>query len=149
MSVNTIDLMSNYRTHLGIAINLPEITIKRLHLKISIQVTITAGLNSADGVLLSAFVDGLNQTISNQMTNPYDEKDLIFYYLYLSETSMFTDAQAGGHQYTLYKEFDVRAMRRLKSVDDTLFLQISAGTGNVTIDNYSWTMSALVDQGAR
>lgn len=145
-TLNTIDLMFNYRSHLGIQINLPDITIWRIRLKISIIITGAATVASNDGVLVTVFKDGLNQTVLSQLLNAYDEQDLIYEMLYVTETAKSsTDSTAAG-TYVLFKELDIKTHRALRSVDDTLFLQL-ASSGQTNIVNYSYSMACLAKQG--
>lgn len=146
-TLDNVDLLSNFRTQLGISVNLPEITIWRIHLKISIVITVNNPLISADGVLLTVFVDGQNQTLLNQSTNPYDQRDLMYDYLYASQTVQQSSGNLGTQNYVLYKEYDIKSHRKLVSLDDTLFLQLAA-SGNASIDSYSWSQSVLLKIGS-
>lgn len=141
-TLNTIDLLSNWRTHAGITVNLPEITIWRIHLKITITISSAAALAANDGVLITSFVDGMNATILNQVSNSYDQPDLIYSMLFAGESAMLTGSVGAQTELVLYKEFDVRSHRKLQSIDDTLFLQL-ASSGQSMITGYSYSASIL------
>lgn len=139
--------MANYKSHLGINVNLPEITIWRIRLKLSVFISVTTAVAPNDGVLATVFVDGQNQTVLNQLSNSFDERDLLYDMLYATETLKYsTDSAAANLFPVLYKEYDIKAHRSLRSVDDTLFLQLaSSGTAHIT--GYSLSMATLIKVG--
>lgn len=142
-SLNSIDLLSNFKTHAGITIVLPELVIWRIRLRLAITVTITGGVTSSnDGVLVTSFVDGANQAILSQLLNSDDEQDLVYAFLYTYKTIAASDDNVTTTAVSLYEEFDIKAHRKLKSIDDTLFLQLAA-SGNAVITNYSYSTSIL------
>jgi len=141
-TLNTIDLLSNWRTHAGITVNLPEITIWRIHLKISVTISIAAAVAANDAILNTVFVDGMNATILNQTTNTYDQPDLLFEHMYLTEYTMLTGNTGMAGEIGLYKTYDIRSHRKLQSIDDTLYLQL-ATTGQPQITAYSYAASIL------
>ena len=142
-SLNNIDLMSTWRSHSGISINLPEFVIWRIRLKLSITITVTTSVAANDGVLVTAFVDGSNQTATNQLSQPYDQKDLIFDMLYATETVKQSTDSLATTTVTLYREYDIKSHRKLPALDDTLKLQL-ASSGTAVITGYSFTQSTLV-----
>ncbi len=141
-TLNTIDLLSNWRTHAGITVNLPEITIWRIHLKISVTISIAAAVAANDAILNTVFVDGMNATILNQSTNTYDQPDMLFDHMYLTEYTMLTGNTGMAGEIGLYKTYDIKSHRKLQSVDDTLYLQL-ATTGQPMITAYSYAASIL------
>lgn len=145
-TLNTIDLMANYKSHLGISVNLPEISIWRLRLKISITISQAAALAANDGVLVTVFTDGQNQTLLNQLTNGYDERDMLYNMMYSSEYAFNTAVTGASSELILYKEFDIKTHRSLRSVDDTLFLQLAA-SGQTQITGYSVSVVNLIKVG--
>ena len=142
-TLNTIDLLSNWRTHAGITVNLPEITIWRVHLKISATISIAAAVAANDSILNTVFVDGMNATILNQSSNTYDQPDMLFEHMYLTEYTMLTGNTGAAGEIGLFKEYDIKAHRKLQSIDDTLFLQL-ATTGQPQITAYSYAASILL-----
>lgn len=142
-TLSTTDLLSTFRTHGGITINLPELTIWRIKLRISITISLAATVNENDGVLATVFVDSLNQTMLNQLTNPFDEKDMIYSMMYATKTLSQSTGNSTGAQTNvcLYEEYDIKARRRLRAIDDTLWLQFaSSGQASVT----GWSYSAAI-----
>lgn len=146
-TLNTIDLMANYKTKLGVNVNLPEISIWRLRLKISITIGITGGhASSNDGVLCTVFVDGQDQTVLNQLTHSYDQRDMLYDFQYAYDTLKSADNNTTTTTVVLYKDYDIKTHRSLRSVDDTLFLQLAA-SGNATINDYSVSVVNLIKVG--
>ena len=138
-----VDALSGYRTAAGITINLPEITIWRVRLRISIKVTIAAALAANDGVMVSVFTEGQSVTPLNQVSNPLDQRDMLSSMLYLSEPCMTGAATGAAGTFYLYKEYDIKAHRRLQSAQDTLFVQL-ASSGQVQIADVSFSQSILL-----
>lgn len=148
-SLDSIDLMANFKTHAGITINFPEMTIWRIKLKLSITITITGGTTTSnDGVLVTAFVDGMTQVPLSQLLNSQDEADLVYDFLYTYKVigqGFLIDSFAAG-AVPLYGEYDIKAHRKFRSIDDTLFLQFAA-SGNAVITNYSLSYAILTKIG--
>lgn len=142
-TLNTIDLLTNWRSQLGITINLPDITIWRVRIKISIIVGGLATVASNDGVLATMFVDGIHETVLSQLLRPYDQKDMIYDMCYATETLKFSTDNLSPTNICIWREYDIKARRRLRSIDDTLFLQLAA-SNNATITNYSFSQATLL-----
>jgi hypothetical protein len=137
-SINNVDLLDNFKTHAGITINLPEIVIWRIRLQISIKVTVTNPTVPNDGVLMTVFVDGTNQTLLNQVSNAMDERDMIYDFLSTYEIVSRTDNTIATATAALYRNMDIRVHRKLPSIDSTLFLQLaSSGTAVINLFSYS------------
>ena len=143
---NNIDLMQAWRLHQGgITINLPEITILRVKLRLSIRVTIAAAMNANDGILSTLFVDGISQVALNQFAQPFDQRDMRYEQDFLSHVPAEGGGNAAG-TYFVERDFDIKARRKLQSVDDTLWLQCSA-TGQSVIQQLSYSHATLVRLG--
>lgn len=142
-TLNSIDLLNNFKTHAGITINLPDMVIWRLRLKVSITIGITGGTVGAnDGILVTSFVDSVNQVVVNQLTDAMDQHDLVYDMLYAYETIAKTTNVRGTGTVVLYMEYDLKSHRRFQSIDDTLWLQLAA-SGNATISEYSFSTAIL------
>lgn len=144
-----LDMLADFKTHAGITINFPEFRIWRIKLKVSISVTITGGTTTSnDGVLLTCFVDGMTQVPLNQLTNSQDEADLVYDFLYTYKVigQGFTQNSFTVANVPLYAEYDIKAHRKLRSIDDTLFIQLAA-SGNAVIHDYSMSYAILTFDG--
>lgn len=144
-----LDLLADFKTHAGITINFPEFRIWRLRLKVSITVTITGGTTASnDGVLITTFIDGMTQVPLNQLTNSQDEADMVYDFLYTYKVigQGFTVNSFAVTAVPLYGEYDIKAHRKLKSIDDTCFLQMAA-SGNAVITGYSVSYAMLCFDG--
>lgn len=141
-TLNSYDLLTNWRAQMGITINLPDITIWRIRLKISIIIGGLTAVASNDGVLTTVFVDGIHETILSQILRPYDQKDMIYDMGYATATVM-NNFSLTPTNICYFKEYDIRAKRRLRAIDDTLWLQL-ATSGNATITNYSFSQATLI-----
>jgi len=142
-ALENIDLLAVWRTTSGVTLNLPGFTIWRIHIKISINFTLSPLTFTANsGVMIAMFVDSINQVLLNPVTAPYDEKYLMWDELYAAEPQVQSHAGTTP-PLALYHEYDIRSHRKLDNVDDTLFLQL-ATTGNVVISDLSFTQSTLV-----
>lgn len=146
-TLNNLDFLSAWRTHTGISVNLPEITVWRFKLKISIRVTLAAAVQPNDGVLLTTFVDSTSQTLSSQLTNPFDQPDMIYEFMYCNETTKMSGlGAAAASAMPLYVSRDIRARRKLRSIDDSLQGQLAA-SGQAQITHYSYSSAILLKLG--
>lgn len=141
--LNSIDLLSNFRTHAGITINFPEIVIWRVHLRVSVKVTLGAAMDSADGVLITSYVDSINQAMDNPVSSPRDQHWLAYSSYYASNNDIQNGSNAAG-TYLFERVLDIKSHRKLSGLDDTLWMQIAQLTANTTITSYSYTMAALL-----
>lgn len=144
-TLNNFDLLSGFKTTLGIQVNLPELVVWRIHLRISAVITIAGAMAANDGVLHTVFVDSQNQTVLNQLSDPYDQHYLMFDFAYLTETAYQSDIHAAG-TYAIARNYDIRSHRRLASLTDTLWLQ-TAASGQATFTSISYVQSVLVKIG--
>jgi len=137
-----VDLFGGFRTAAGITINLPEITIWRIRLSISIRVTIAAALAANDAVHVTAFTSGQARTPLNQVSSPLDQQDMWWDTIYLTEGLMTGSGTPDPGSFYIYKQYDIKARRRFKSAQDTVFLQL-ASSGQVQIADVSLSQSIL------
>jgi hypothetical protein len=127
----------------GVTLNLPGITIGRIHIKVSIHFSFVPNTYTANsGIFVSSWVDNISQVPLNMVVEPYDQKFLIWEELYAAEQELLSDPGTTG-TVVAYHEFDVRAKRKLTNQNDTLWLQFSA-VGNANILDYSFTQSTLL-----
>lgn len=144
-TVNADDLLSPWRTAAGVTLNLPEFTIWRIHIKVSIFFSWSpATVTSNSGASFALLVDSLSQAPLSALANPYEESFMMWDYLYGTE-QLFQGAGAAGTlgDNVLYRMYDVRSRRRLRNAGDTLWA-INQGQGNVSLTNYSYTASVLL-----
>jgi len=143
ISLNTDDLLNNWRVAQGLIFNLPDIVIWRIHIKISIKFTYSpATYTENSGEMVTLFVDDINQVQLNPIGNAFAQQWLMYDVLYAAEQQLQSDPGIGG-QPVLYKEYDIRSHRRLRAQQDTLFLQL-ADSGNLVKSSYSFVQSTLI-----
>lgn len=119
--------MSNWRTHAGISINLPEISVWRVKLKITIVITTAAAMQAQDGVLITAVTESVNLTLGNPLTVPFDQPYMLYDGLFLGKSAqLVANGLPAAGTFVLYSEYDIKAHRRLQAQDDTLFLTFSS-----------------------
>ena len=145
-NTNTFDMLSFWRVEQGILLNLPDIVIWRIHLKISARISLAPNtVNASSGVHVAAFVDDVQPTSFNPVTAEFNQKYLIWEELYAYQTLVGTGqpivTQPGP--LALYKEFDVKSHRKILNIEQSLLLTIGA-QGNANLDEYSLTYSVLV-----
>lgn len=140
-SLNSIDLLSAFRSHAGISINLPAFTIWRVRIRITVVITLAAAMASNDGVLVTGFIDSYDQTPNNQLSNTYDQQYTTFDMLAAADSGEFAHATAAG-TYILTKEYDLKAHRKLQALDDTYWIQL-ASSGQAVQTNYTLTYAVL------
>jgi len=142
-----VDLLAQWRAANNLFINLPDIVIWRIHIKISIHYTLSpATVTSGNSMFIASFVDAPAAAAGiTALTNPYDEGYLIWDQLYQTDT-MANGSNAELENLTLFGKYDVRSRRKLINQNDSLFFQM-VPQGNVTMtstDSYSLLASVLV-----
>ena len=124
-----LDLLADYRTTASLGMNLPEFTIWRLRIKISIRFTITA-ISSNTGFFIAIYNENFQVPLTfTPRTSPYLEK----YYMW-DFRSIETQVQEAGTTATpgLNFEYDIKSHRKLQNIFETMFLSIE-GLGNVVL----------------
>ena len=92
------------------------------------------------------FVDSRLQTLLNPVTQPYDERYLMWYEAFAADAAEGTLALGTidtTSDHLLVKEFDVKSHRKINTPDETLWLTI-VGTGNTTLVDYAFQQSTLL-----
>lgn len=142
-TLNTIDLLTNWRAQMGITIALPDITIWRVRIRISVIVTAAAAVVSQDGFLTTLFVDSQNQAQLNYTASNLSQHFMWYQAQYLTQALEMDAASGVLGTYGQYEEIDCKAHRRMEKNDDTLFLQIVA-MGGASIANLAYQQSTLL-----
>jgi hypothetical protein len=144
-TTQNFDLLANYKSDMGITLNLPEITIWRVIMKIAIRFTLSpAVIQAIDGFLVAVFVDDITVFPTNVVLAPYGERYMTWEQLYAART--FTEGEVLSvttNNFMIYKELDLKSKRRIEKFKDTLTMQIVA-TGNCVPAEISFTHSTLL-----
>jgi len=145
---STYDLLGSYKTAAGITLNLPGITIGRIRFKVSITITVPAATAANDGCLLGlALQDSTLATVAGSpnanppVTQPYDVDYMLWDQLYRTESVQLGEPTAIAN--VLYKEYDIKSMRKITRGGQTLGLTFQP-TGGVTAYTVSMTGSVLL-----
>jgi hypothetical protein len=116
---------------MGITLNLPDITIWRVLIKISFRFILTPNvITSNDGFLMAMYVDDSTTFPANPLLDPYGEQYLMWDQRMLG--SVFSQGEVvvnTTNNWMLYKEWDIRSHRKFKFLQDTLLMQL-VSTGN-------------------
>lgn len=126
-----IDLLNDFRNQQGITMNPYGITLIRTHLKVSVSYAASA-VSAGTGINVTMFNEDIAPApILTPVTQPYNERWLIYDTLYVSQEIM-----EGGVITTAvaYHEYDVRARRKLQNQSETFWLALT-GVGNFTAFN--------------
>lgn len=148
---NLNSLTAAFRTTQGgLLLELPDLVVWRIHIKISIRFRYSSTAFSAnEGVFCGIAVDSHAQLTLSDMSflaNPYSEQYLMWDVLFCHDQNT---QDTGGLTFTstldnfLYRSYDIKAHRRFRNVDDDLLLQLTA-IGNITLQDYSFVQSTLV-----
>lgn len=144
-TINNFDLLANYKSDMGINLNLPDIVIWRLIIKISIRFTLSPNvIQASDGFLLSIFVDDSQVFPTNTLLSPYGEQYMMWDQIYTA--SIFQQGESvvnTTNNWFLYREYDIKTHRKLKDFKDTLIMQL-VSTGNAVPAELSFTHSCLL-----
>lgn len=120
------DLLSNYRNQFGVLFMLPDIVIWRIHIKISVNFTISA-FNANQGCLVSLFNEDVNLAPVAALSNQYNERYLMWDMLHLSKQVVESSATTVP---VVYGEYDIKSHRKFQNQNETLWLQIQGN--NIT-----------------
>ena len=147
-SFQTDDLLAGYRATAGIDLNLPEFTIWRVKLKVSVRISVAPATTytAADGALVTLYVDDKTDPGTFPVTSPYDEKYMLYDILYASQAIMMGangGLEDGTKSILLFREFDVKTHRRLENLNSTLQLQICPTGLQTSILEYAIQHSTL------
>jgi len=142
------DLLSSYRSLAGVTLTIPDFTIWRIRISISIKFTVTAGqdIDSNAGVLVALLVDDMSDVGTNPVTSQYHERYLLWDEMYVYKSLMQSTATtmfASAAHVPLYKEYDLKGHRKLSNIGDSLLLQVAPIAAG-SIANYSFQQSTLV-----
>jgi len=146
------DLLQSFKTAMGLTVNLPDITIWRILLKISITIKFPAAIANPEayGALMVVFVDDKLFTFTVANTDPYFERFLMYKAIYYSEAVMMGEAQpVASATGVITKDFDIKAHRRLENIEDTLLLQVSGLGGLTSLNGLAYSGSVLLRMGRR
>ena len=129
-AVSQLDLLNNYRVAVGVDLNLPEFTIWRFRIKVSIRFSVAPATTytAASGVLVAAFCDDKNRAATNPVVGQYEERYLIWDWMYASDairSGANGGLESGTNSILMYKEYDVRSHARLRNLGDTLILVLA------------------------
>lgn len=146
----TYDLLSPYRNAAGIDVNLPEFTIWRIRIKVSVNFRFVADhtVNSNDGVLISVYVDDKAVVDSRAISAPYDQRYMMWDSMLLAH-----EVQQGlnnglpgflaGTNTNITKVYDIKAHRRLDNLNSTLKLQVAPLSTGYDVNNSTIIYSVL------
>lgn len=135
-----LDLLSSFRTKFGISLNLPDIVIYRIHIKVAITIAISS-FSPDTGVLYSVFNEDQNISPASNLVDPYQQRYLMWDRLLVAEQEVQSASTATP---TLYHEYDIKARRKFQNIEETLYTQ-TVLTGNATsITQISHTWSVLL-----
>ena len=143
-----LDLLGDYRFTAGIDLNLPEFTIWRLRVKVSVHITVAPATTytSSDGVIIAAYCDDKNDPGTHPSVSKYEEKFLIWDVMYaFNAIASGTNGGLldGTKSVAIYKEYDVKSHRRLDNIGDSLIFQIAPVGLQTSVLDYSIQTSIL------
>lgn len=127
--------------------NVIDYTIWRIHIRISIDIHLTAASYQGNGYTYGIYVDSKNQTqfATGPLTNQYEQRYLAWNTIYQEKTlyeSPFA-ATVATNTYCLYEELDIKSHAKMNPENDTLFLQLSS-LNNAQADAFDITYAILL-----
>lgn len=158
-AVNQFDLLADFRQQFvtgssgGLTLNLPDITIWRIHLKLSLTAkwSLATAPASNDGFHIAVYCNSIAEetaALTNYLTNKYSQQFLWWDYLYFNETWKNSTGYVTTASTTaivpIYKEYDIKAHRKLVHMDDTLWLSVVSQGLDLVPNDLSFTYSILL-----
>jgi len=145
LAPNATDLLSTWRGFQGLTLNLPDMVIWRIHIKISIGFHYSpASFNPATGALCAIYVDDIPQVQLNPIVNQYSQQYLMWDLIMPAESSAASNVTptAGANSAQLFKEYDIRSKRKLPQPQSTLWFELN-NRGNMALDTFTISYSIL------
>src|SRR5438876_8805582 len=110
--LNTNDLMSVYRSSAGVSLNIPEFTIWRIRIKISVSFSYVPAVYTANtGLLVALFVDDMALTQLNPVVSPYNQQYLMWDEIYAAQQIMESNSNPTTAP-VYYAQYDIKAHRK-------------------------------------
>jgi hypothetical protein len=150
-NIETIDLLSGFKAAYGFSVNLPDIVVWRVRLKISLRLQYPAVLASEEngGCLIGVYCDDTLLTAEpGDIQFPYAHKWMVWEQMYDTEQIVLSGIQpASSASFYLYKEFDIKTHRRLENINHSLLMDLQPN-GNVNqLSGVSYSVVALLKIG--
>ena len=146
-NTNYIDMLGTFKTQMGINLNLPDITIWRVIIKISVHLGLApAAYTDNSGITVATFVDDEKKSDTanwNMVTSPFDEQYMMWDNIYVAQSQQYYEIPTALGGYALYERYDMRTHRKLRNVNETLFTAVSE-TGNANLIGFSAFWSVLI-----
>jgi len=144
---NTTDMLANWKTQSGMLFNVLDYTVWRIHIRISIDIHLTAASYQGNGYTYGIYVDSKNQAqfATGPLTNQYEQRYMAWNTIYQEKTlaeSPFA-ATVNTNVYALYEDVDVKSRARFNAQDDTLFIQFDS-LNNAQADFIDCTYAVLL-----
>ncbi len=150
VAVNSDDWLFDWRTDMSLSanFNLPDFTVYRTIMQVSLQYHLSAAAYPADtGCWFAVYTDSSLQAQNVSVftaTQMYAQKYMLWYKIYHSEGQMFSPfaATVAASTYSLYKSFDIKTRRKLQ-LTDSVFSTLQP-TGNMVLDQYDVSVNCLI-----
>jgi len=134
-----LDLLANYRTMFGITLLPADFVLWRLIIKVAVRATVS--VNQANtGILFSVFNEDSTVAPTNALLAPYDERYLMWDYMYAAKQVQDSGVLTNP---TFYEQYDIRSHRKLQNQNETFWAQLVQQGGITTMDTASFTYSLL------
>jgi len=145
-------LLKNWRVANGYLLQLPDLTIWRIHIQVTIRFRFSnVALQAAQGAHVAIFTDDPVEesqvTTFNAFLNPLAKRYLMWDQIYTASTEV-----GGGianvtvnttDDKFLYKAYDIKSHRRLQNQEESLLMDITE-IGTITIQEISFQQSTLL-----
>jgi hypothetical protein len=140
------DLLADFRTSLGININLPGFTIWGIKIRISIRFDITTIYNQAFGYTVGLVVDDINGTPPDPNVDVNSDWMWRTWYPLLPPTDIGQFSTTTAPTNTMFVrtvEIDCKSHRKMEEVGQSLFLVLST-TGGLELTEVTHQADVLV-----
>ena len=139
-----VDLMEDFRTAMGITINLPGFTVGPIKIKIGLRFDIEVVQSQQMGYTVGLVVSDLAGTPPNPQIQPdVDWMWWAWYPLVPPQEQVLVSSTPVAQTVLTSIEIDCNSMRKMEEVGQTLFLVISA-TGGAIVDAVTTQGSTMV-----
>jgi hypothetical protein len=147
-----MDLLATWRLANNFTLQLPDLTIWRIHIRVTIRFNFASTtVQAAQGAHVSIYCDDRNERIQattyTGFLNPYSNNFLMWDQMYTADLMQGAGDQVftlnTTQNYTMTRSYDVKSHRRLRNQEETLWLDVSE-IGTISINEISFQQSTLL-----
>jgi len=146
------DLLKTWRVANNITLQLPDLVIWRIHIRVTIRFNLTvAAIQASQGAHIAIYCDdavlAAQATTYTAFLEPYSRKFLMWDMIETADNEQgggFTNVTLNtSNNFLLSRPYDIRSHRKLQNQEETLLLSVTE-VGQIAIQEIAFTQSTLL-----